>query len=159
MGGLRWDGDERGEGIADAAPLAAGAVELVEALQLANWVAEDPELHLQPHLERACRALPLELVAARAAADGAFDVSLRWTGESAREGEVRAAVFSLVGSFAELATSVRQRRPEQAEDGETTLLFEVVTGILAGDSQFSPHGHTVRVRVTSYGLPTRPGGQ
>ena len=146
MATLRWDGDERGEGVADAASFAAGAVELVEAMRLANWVAEQPELHLQPHLERACRSLPLRLEAARSAADGTLEVDLRWTGEAAGVGAVRAAVFSLVGSFAELATYVRQRELEATGDGDRTLLFEIVTGIL-GDGRFEPHGHTVRVRV------------
>jgi hypothetical protein len=145
----RWDGDERGEGVADAAPFAPGAVELVEAMRLAKWVAEEPDLHLQPHLERECSSLPLELEDARSHVDGTFEVRLRWTGESPRQAEIRAAVFSLVGSFAELATYVRQRQGEDAEDGETTLLFEVVTGILDGDSRFAPHGHTVRVRVSA----------
>ena len=148
MATLRWDGDERGEGVADAAPFAAGAVELVEAMRVAKWVAEEPELHLQPHLERACRSLPLQLAGAGSSADGTFEVSVRWMGETPRVAEVRAAVFSLVGSFAELATYVRQRPIEETEDGNRTLLFEVVTGIL-GDGRFAPHGHTVRVRVTA----------
>ena len=143
---LRWDGDERGEGIADAAHFAAGAVELVEAMQVANWVAEEPDRHLQPHLERACRSLPLEVEDARSSAEGTFDVSFRWTGEKPSVGEVRAAVFSVVGSFAELATYVRQRGIEET-DGDRTFLFEIVTGILDGESRFAPHGHTVRVRV------------
>ena len=45
MAALRWDGDERGEGIADATPFAAGALELVDAMRLATWVAEQPEIH------------------------------------------------------------------------------------------------------------------
>jgi hypothetical protein len=149
MATLRWDGDERGEGVADASPFAAGAVELVEAMRLATWVAEEPDLHLQPHLERVCRSLPLQLEDARSRADGTLEVSLRWTGERPREADVRAAVFSLVGSFAELATYVRQRRGEDADDGATTLVYEVVTGILDGETRFAPHGHTVRVRVSA----------
>ena len=113
MAALRWDGDERGEGIADATPFAAGALELVDAMRLATWVAEQPESHIQPHLERACRSLPLRLEHARSATDGAFEVSLYWTGETPGVGEVRAAVFSLAGSFAELSTYVRQRRIEE----------------------------------------------
>ena len=29
------------------------------------------------------------------------------------------------------------------------LLFEIVTGFLASDSAFAPHGHTVRVSVSN----------
>ncbi len=149
MATLRWDGDERGEGVADATPFAAGAVELVEAMRLANWVAEGPDVHLQPHLERACRSLPLRFEEARLAADGTLEVNLYWTGESPGVGEVRAAVFSLVGSFAELSTYVRQRQIEETEDGDRTILFEIVTGFLDGETRFAPHGHTVRVLVTA----------
>ena len=148
MAAFRWDGDERGEGIADATPFAAGALELVEAMRLATWVAEQPEIHLQPHLERACRSLPLRLEDTRSSADGAFEVSLYWTGETPGVGEVRAAVFSLAGSFAELSTYVRQRRIEETADGDRILLFEIVTGFLDGETRFAPHGHTVRVHVS-----------
>ena len=57
-------------------------------------------------------------------------MSLRWTGETPLVADVRAAVFSLIGSFDELATYVRQRQIEKAEHGDRTFLFEIVTGIL-----------------------------
>ena len=64
-------------------------------------------------------------------------------------GEIRAAVFALVGSFAEIATYVRQRRIRRPRTEDETLLFEIVTGILDdGDNEFAPHGHTVRITVT-----------
>ena len=141
MGARRWDGDERGEGIADARSFAPGAAELVEAMQSRNWVAEQPELHLLPHLQRSCESLPLELIDARASEDGSFDVELRWTGERTRIADVRAAIFALVGGFAEVSTYVRQRRSAGAP-----VVFEIVTGIL-GDGSFAPHGHTVRLSV------------
>jgi len=149
MADARWDGDERGEGVADATPFAAGALELVEAMRLAKWVAEEPDVHLQPHLEHACRSLPLRFEQARTAADGTFDVSLRWTGETPGIGDIRAALFSLIGSFAELSTYVRQRQIEETADGERTVLFEIVTGFLDAESRFAPHGHTVRVHVSA----------
>jgi hypothetical protein len=49
----RWDGDTRGRGIGDAAQLVPGAGELVEAFGQPDWVAEDPQLHLRPHVELA----------------------------------------------------------------------------------------------------------
>jgi len=143
---LRWDGDERGEGVADATAFADGAVELIDAMRRPKWVAEEPELHLLPHIERACKTLPFEIHAAGVAPDGAFDVRLRWTGEGQAVGEVRAAVFALVGTFAEISTHVRQRRITAPGDEGETLVFDVVTGIL-GDGVFSPHGHTVRISV------------
>ena len=59
-------------------------------------------------------------------------------------------VFALVGSFAEVATYVRQRRSTLTPDGATTgefAVFEIVTGSPEEES-FAPHGHTVRFRVT-----------
>jgi hypothetical protein len=143
MAARRWDGDERGEGVADAGSFAPGAAELVEAMRSPNWVAEQPEAHLLPHLRRSCESLPLELGDARVTDDGSFDVDLRWTGEANRIAEVRAAVFALVGGFAEISTYVRQRVPESGDP----VVFEVVTGFLDAESSFAPHGHTVRFRV------------
>ena len=53
---------------------------------------------------------------------------------------MRAAIFALVGSFAEVATYVRQRR------SGNSVVFEIVTGSPEEES-FAPHGHTVRLRV------------
>ena len=122
MVGLRWDGDERGEGVAAATGFVAGVFELVDAMRSPSWVAEEPGVHLLPHIERACRTLPLEVEEARLSADGSFDVRLYWTGEGWRVGEIRATVFALVGSFAEIATYVRQRRVTTENRDETRLL-------------------------------------
>jgi hypothetical protein len=54
-------------------------------------------------------------------------------------------VFSLIGSFAEAATYVRQRRVPR--DGVLTLQFEVGTGELAPETRFDPHGHVVLINV------------
>ena len=43
-----------------------------------DWVAEDPEAHLLPHLEAACEELPLELRSTRSRDDGTFEVDLTW---------------------------------------------------------------------------------
>ena len=145
MVGFRWDGDERGEGVGDATAFADGTVELVDAMRHPSWVAEEPEVHLFPHVEQACRGLPFEIEDACLAADRSFDLRLRWTEEERGVGQIRAAVFALVGSFAESATYVRQRRTPTADNDEA-LLFEVVTGSL-DDGAFAPHGHTVRISV------------
>jgi len=147
MAAARWDGDERGEGVADAAALVPGAVELIDAMGRSNWVSEEPDVHLFPHMEQACRTLPLEIVDSGSSVEGAFELRLRWTDEHWRVGQVRAAVFALLGSFAESATYVRQRRIPTTDNLDETLLFEIVTGILA-DGTFAPHGHTVCITVT-----------
>jgi hypothetical protein len=138
----RWEGDSRGRGVADGRGFTLGLAELVDATGEATWVAEEPELHLLPHLRPACETVPLELESAATAADGTFEVELRWTGEQGAVGRLREAVFALLGAIAETSTYVRQRNGEAGE-----LLFEVVTGMLEPDTSFAPHGHTLRVRV------------
>src|ERR1700748_3405551 len=105
----RWEGDERGRGVADAASLVPGASELVAAFQAATWVAEQPELHLLPHVEAWCQR-DGRLALARAYTDGtqAYVVDLEWQSGPDSVGAARAAVFSLLGSFAESATYVHQ---------------------------------------------------
>lgn len=142
----RWDDDERGHGVADARQLVAGARELAIAFDAPNWVAEDPELHLKPHVDRWLQA-DGRLGLTRAYSDdrGAFILDLNWLGGPAGPGEVRAAVYALIGQFAESATYVRQRR--YANDAPVPKLrFEVGTGEL--DGAFASHGHTVLIDVT-----------
>lgn len=137
---MRWDGDTSGRGVADATAFVGGAAQLLEAMRQPDWVAEEPEAHLLPHVEAACRKLPFELREARTADDGTFHVDLAWRGE-AGVGRVRSALYALIGSFAESATYVRQ----QSVNG--SLVFDVVTGMGGEDSPFTPHGHTVRLNV------------
>jgi hypothetical protein len=137
----RWDGDERGHGVGDAASFATGANELVDAMRADGWVAEDPDVHLRPHLERACGSLPLELRETSVAPDGTYDVDLLWRGDGHSTGAIRAAVFALAGSVAETASYLRQRRDDGA------IVFELVTGMIGEDLPFAPHGHAVRFTV------------
>lgn len=143
----RWDDDERGHGIGDAAQLVTGASELVAAFSQSDWVAEQPELHLRPHIEAWCqRDERLALVGDKTDDTDAYILDLEWCGAKRSVGEARAAVFSLLGSFAESATYVRQRRVNG--NGSTMKLrFEVGTGELAPDAKFAPHGHVVVIDV------------
>jgi hypothetical protein len=129
---VRWDPDERGHGISDASALAPGVQELGAATAIEDWVAEEPEAHLLPHIRRACDALAIELVG-HETVDSVLVVKV-----AAPEERTAEAVFWIIGSFAEWATSIRRR-------GSTT--FEIVTGMLDGDSQFTPHGHMVRIEL------------
>ena len=139
----RWDIDTRGEGVGDGRWLVPAARDLVEALDTPGWVAEDPHLHLFPHLRRRCEdpAFPLELGDVAVEDDGRYVVELRWTGEGNTR-SVEAAVFALIGEIAEPATFVRTRGAG---------VYEVATGVLEGDSQFAPHGHTLVLRVSDVG--------
>ena len=132
----RWDDDERGQGVGDARAYVAGASELIEAMDAPDWVAEEPGAHLLPHLAAACEPLPLALRGSRTSGDGTFEVELEWRGAPA-VGEIRRSIYALVGSVAESASYVRQRRGAGGK-----LTFELVTGELGG--RFAPHGHTVR---------------
>jgi hypothetical protein len=141
----RWDDDERGHGVADARQLVAGARELIAAFAERDWVAEDPALHLKPHIDAWCEADGrLELKRAYRDDDGAFVLDLSWREEPAGPGQIRAAVYALIGQFAESATYVRQRRI--ATGGRVPALrFEVGTGEL--DGAFASHGHVVVINV------------
>jgi hypothetical protein len=78
----------------------------------------------------------------------AYVLDLEWRGEPAGVGQARAAVFSLIGSFAESATYVRQRRvPSERDDSAPRLQFEVGTGELPPDARFASHGHVVVINV------------
>lgn len=137
MSDRRWDSDQRGRGIADAGELADGILELADTLAVEDWVAEEPEAHLLPHIRRACDAAGLEVIGHEL--DGAvLVVRIAWPQEH-RQAEAREAAFAIVGSFAEFATSVRVR--------DASLTYEVVTGMLDGDSQFKGHGHLVRIEL------------
>jgi hypothetical protein len=143
----RWDGDDRGQGIGVAAQLVPGASDLVAAFGQPTWVAEQPELHLLPHIEAWCQQDPrLALTGAHTDDADAYVLDVKWHGETGGVGAARAAAFSLIGSFAESATYVRQRRVGAGTS--PTLEFEVGTGELPPDGRFEPHGHVVVINVT-----------
>src|SRR5947209_20492297 len=143
----RWDIDQRGHGVGDAAQLVPGARELVAAFSQSDWVAEEPEIHLRPHVEAWCqRDQRLALVGENTNDGHAYVLDLEWRGANRSVGEAR-PVFSLIGSFAESATYVRQHRLK-GDDGSTMKLrFEVGTGELAPEAEFASHGHVVVIDV------------
>ena len=108
-----------------------------------GWVAEQPEAHLLPHLERYCAAEPCWRIAGHSmGADGVFDVVLDWHPEKVRFEQLRHDVFALIATVAEPATYVYQRAVRNEID------FEVVLGVLdAQTSRFESHGHLVRLRI------------
>jgi hypothetical protein len=148
MADRRWDDDERGEGVADAAQFVDGASELIAAMRRPNWVAEQPDMHLLPHLERACQELPFRILEARTSDDGVYDVRLGWTGDEAGVGVIRASIFGLLGSIAESSSYIRQRRTTTSDGSNAMLSFDVVTGMV-DEMPFTPHGHTLRLSVAT----------
>jgi hypothetical protein len=143
----RWDGDERGRGVASAAPFAPGVAALQEQLHVDDWISEDPHAHLIPHIARACAAVPdVSLVETRLTGDGVLEVVLEWapTDDSPT---LTYRVFELIGSFAEASTHVARR----SVDG--TVEYDVVTGMLPEQTHFRTHGHLVRFRIVGERAP------
>ena len=136
----RWDIDERGHGVASA----AGAVPDLDRLRAAmiepDWVAEQPEHHLLPHVVRLCAERGWEVSRAEVV-EAVLDVKVTASRESVRN--PREAAFALLGTFAEASTHVVER---SLDVGRSVELF-ATTGMLEGDGAFAPHGHTVRIRV------------
>ena len=136
----RWDTDERGRGVASAAAFAPALERLLEAARQPDWVAEEPEHHLLPHVRRLCNERGWTVSAETDEAVLVLDVGLS-AGTSRRD--LRAAGNALVGTFLEESTHIEQRQ----SDGVVEL--DVVTGLPGGSDQFGPHGHTVRLRIAA----------
>ena len=108
-------------------------------------------MHLRPHVVAWCqRDRRLALIDDHTDDTDAYVLDLNWRGAPRGVGEARAAVFSLIGSFAESATYVRQRRVSGHGDGSTPgLQFEVGTGELDPETSFAPHGHVVIINLAA----------
>jgi hypothetical protein len=139
----RWEGDERGHGLADASAVVNDLKELEQLASSPDWVAEDPERHLLPHLAQACAAPDSSFVLLSSAVDhqGRLVVDLRCRNAAAGAGELRDAVIGLVGKIAETATFIRQNG--------NPLSFDVLTGEVSSDGSFASHGHTLTLRIVA----------
>jgi hypothetical protein len=135
----RWDGDERGRGVASADAGVEELDRLRSAMVLPDWVAEAPDAHLLPHLERMCEEHAWRILRADVA-DGVLEVDITTAAQS--RGELRAAAFVLIGSFAEASTHVVAMSPD-----DSSVEVTVTTGMLEGDGAFEPHGHVVRLSL------------
>jgi prephenate dehydrogenase len=134
----RWDTDETFVGIADGAAIEPAVEALLEHVRRPGWITEDPDVHLLPHLAKACAAadVPWELLAAELGDDGVYTVHLHYTGRG-RIDLLRDAV-RLLASVGEPAYYVRQVDPSTVD---------CVTGVLEGDGPFATHGHLIRLRL------------
>jgi hypothetical protein len=135
----RWDGDDRGRGVASAEAGIEELDRLRSAMVLPDWVAEAPDVHLLPHLERMCEEHGWRIVRAHAA-DGVLEVDVTTAAQS--RGELRAAAYVLIGSFAEGSTHVVESSPD-----DSSVEVTVTTGMPEGDGAFAPHGHVVRLSL------------
>jgi len=139
----RWDTDQRGRGVADAAQAVPAIEELENLARTAGWVAEEPEAHLLPGLRDRLELTGLTLESTAVEADGVYRIRLA-SGTMLSRREIRRAVWSILGGVAELSTFVA----ETASEGAVT--FEAVTGIPPG-GRFATHGHTLRIEVLQPG--------
>lgn len=138
----RWEGDRIGHGIGDAAWIAPSVRSLLDALSESSWIAEDPDAHLLPHVQNAIDGAGSSWsLRSTELCDCVYVLEFEWSRPEGRIRHLRADVFALLGEVAESATYVHQRA-----EGET-VIYDVVTGMLPGDSSFAPHGHSVQFRI------------
>jgi hypothetical protein len=150
----RWDTDERGRGVADAAAVAPRIEALAEHARRPEWVTEDATAHLWHHVERAIEAegSPWRAMGHEVDEEGRLVIELEHAGAGERLGaEGRADAFALIGRIAEASTFVRVA---DLGDGAATgdrarVVIDVVTGMLDDETAFASHGHTVRLRITA----------
>lgn len=138
----RWDGDKRGSGIAGGGRIVADVGRLVDALDAPHWVAEEPEHHLLAHLHQACDTpgSPWTLRSAEMV-EAVYVLTLDWSRDGATMRLLRADAYALIGAIAESVSYIHQR--VEAE----TVHYDVVSGMLAADTPFQPHGHLVELRI------------
>jgi hypothetical protein len=141
----RWDTDASFTGVADAGVFAGAVQELAQLTRRPGWVAEQPEVHLVPHLQNA--SVPgMRVVACRAGDNGVLDVTVeRGPGDSRRD--IRRRAWALIGHIAELLASVHEHAAGDA------VVFDVITGMPSDSGQFATHGHTVRFTIRPAARP------
>lgn len=141
----RWDPDDRGIGVGDAGRHLAWLDALRAAADEDGWVAEEPQVHLLPHLlRRIADGAPWAIESSATEPDGTLVLDLRWTGPAGTDRRtVRAAAYGLIGVVAEGATAIHERREADV------VTFEIVTGVLPGETAFASHGHTLRLRISA----------
>ena len=140
MADRRWDTDARRHGVADARASLPAIRELEELAATPDWVAEDPESHLMPHLRSGFDAAGMTITAFAVEASGLLTVRVR--ASARRPAELRSAMWAVLGEVAELSSHVRE-----SHAGEL-VVFEVVTGVPPG-GEFATHGHTLRIEVAA----------
>ena len=144
----RWDTDERGEGVADAARLAPRIGELERLAREPRWISEEPDHHLWPHVERVISApgSPWTTSGQSIDSDGTLVIDLVHTPvDGARARALRQAeVLKLLGFVIEGTTYI-----EIEERKDDKLVVDVVTGVRDDQTAFKTHGHSIRFRVTT----------
>jgi hypothetical protein len=141
----RWEGDERGAGVADAAPLARRLERFAEHADRPEWVAEAPEAHLWPHLRAAIESAgsPWRTATRSTTPDGCLVVELEHASEADDRGpaRLRGDALALIARVAEGSTFI------DVGDEDGVLVVDAVTGMMDDQTRFRSHGHTLRLRI------------
>lgn len=82
------------------------------------------------------------MVEADLIAGGIYAVTLTRDDPPTRRAGLRAQIFAVIGRLAEENTSVVERMLEDA------IEYDVLTGSCPGDTEWVPHGHLLRLRVS-----------
>ena len=113
----RWDTDDRFTGVSDASAFAADVEELAGLARRPGWVAEEPEIHLVPHL-RGAEVAGLRLSGWHTAEDGVLEAVAEY-----RAGESRSALrrqaWALLGTIAEPAAACASAPTETASSSRS----------------------------------------
>ncbi len=143
----RWDIDERGVGIADAGAFAPRIAALRDVAEEPSWVAEEPDAHLWPHIERAIAATGSPWRSAEHSIDGdgrlVVELVLEPVDADRRRAALQSEVMRLLGLVIEGATYIEV----EAWSPDDVLAVDVVTGMLEDQTPFKGHGHTLRFRA------------
>jgi hypothetical protein len=135
----RWDTDDHFIGVADAGVFADAVQELAQLSRRPGWVAEEPEVHLVPHLQDASVS-GMRVLTCDTGDNGVLNVSAEHDPSDSRR-DIRRLAWALLGHIAEPLASVHEHRSGDA------VVFDVITGMPSESAQFATHGHTLRLTV------------
>jgi uncharacterized protein YjbI with pentapeptide repeats len=138
----RWEGDTQGRGTGTGRLIVPDVERLLAALGRPDWVAEEPNIHLQPRLQQACTSAgsPWTLDGYLPSA-AAYVVMVSWRHPGGNLHDLRADAFALLGTIAESVTFIHQTLTP------TAVEYRIATGMLAEDGPFASHGHIILLRV------------
>jgi hypothetical protein len=148
MTNRRWDTDERGIGAGNARDVTPQVERLLEAMRQDGWVAEEPEAHLLPHIRGATDRAPTlwRLESTDGSDPNRYVIDLEWRRRGGSLGDLVVDTYALIGRIAESHTHITERKTA------TTVEFDITTGILDGDGQWTAHGHVVTLRIAGPGV-------